>query len=110
MKLIPKAKGGLSFNQAFAQARKAGLKTFKWRGGTYGTQLASEINLPQMISMDSVQMPGLTPIKNIELLPVSPIQILTGNSNERVTRGRKSSTSKRQSNKQSTGKTDTSNK
>ena len=30
MKLIPKAKGGLSFNQAFAQARKAGLKTFKF--------------------------------------------------------------------------------
>lgn len=87
MKLIPKAKGGLSFSQAFAQARKAGLKTFKWRGGTYGTQLASEVNLPQMISMDSVQMPGLTPIKNIESLPVSPIQILTGNRNERVTRG-----------------------
>lgn len=87
MKLIPKAKGGLSFSQAFAQARKVGLKTFKWRGGTYGTQLASEVNLPQMISMDSVQMPGLTPIKNIESLPVSPIQILTGDSNERITRG-----------------------
>lgn len=87
MKLIPKAKGGLSFSQAFAKARKAGLKTFKWRGGTYGTQLASEVNLPQMISMGSVQMPGLTPIKNIESLPVSPIQILTGNRNERVTRG-----------------------
>ena len=45
MKLIPKAKRGLSFSQAFAQARKAGLKTFKWKGGTYGTQLKSEVNL-----------------------------------------------------------------
>lgn len=30
MKLMPKAKRGLSFSQAFAQARKAGLKTFRY--------------------------------------------------------------------------------
>lgn len=31
-----------SFGQAFAAARKAGLKTFNWRGGTYGTKLKGE--------------------------------------------------------------------
>jgi len=30
----------LSFGKAFALARKMGDKTFKWRGGSYGTQLA----------------------------------------------------------------------
>jgi len=30
----------LSFGKAFALARKMGNKTFKWRGGSYGTQLA----------------------------------------------------------------------
>jgi hypothetical protein len=37
-----KKSGGQSFNDAFREARKAGLKTFKWRGGTYGTKLAGE--------------------------------------------------------------------
>ena len=40
------AKGGSSFNEAFRAARKDGLKTFKWRGGTYGTELASESKKP----------------------------------------------------------------
>ena len=31
-----------SFDQAFAAARRAGLKTFTWRGGTYGTKLKGE--------------------------------------------------------------------
>lgn len=150
MELIPKAKGGLSFNQAFAQARKAGLKTFKWRGGTYGTQLASEVNLPQMISMDSVQMPGFNPIdaplryvqsysvnykptinndpyraqmiydaskpvagsagRDVRQTGNVTVGTSSGNRNELRSRGRKAFTSKRQKNKQSTGKTDTSNK
>lgn len=32
-----------TFNDAFRTARQAGLKTFKWKGGLYGTQLASEV-------------------------------------------------------------------
>jgi hypothetical protein len=36
----------LSFGQAFAQARKQGLKTFQWNGKSYTTQLASEVNKP----------------------------------------------------------------
>ena len=31
-----------SFSDAFREARKAGLKTFKWNGGTYGTMLKGE--------------------------------------------------------------------
>lgn len=31
-----------SFDQAFAAARKAGLKTFTWRGNTYGTKMKDE--------------------------------------------------------------------
>lgn len=31
-----------SFSDAFREARKAGLKTFKWNGGTYGTKLKGE--------------------------------------------------------------------
>jgi len=32
----------MSFGQAFKEARKKGLSTFKWRGKTYGTQLKGE--------------------------------------------------------------------
>lgn len=32
----------MSFNQAFAQARRAGLREFTWRGRRYNTQLAGE--------------------------------------------------------------------
>ena len=31
-----------SFSAAFREARNAGLKTFKWRGGTYGTKMKGE--------------------------------------------------------------------
>ena len=31
-----------SFSEAFREARKAGLKTFKWQGGSYGTKLKGE--------------------------------------------------------------------
>jgi hypothetical protein len=43
---VVKKSGGSSFNEAFRAARKDGLKTFKWRGGTYGTELASESKKP----------------------------------------------------------------
>lgn len=39
-----------SFNQAFAEARKAGLKTFKWNGNYYGTKLKSEVTAAQHTS------------------------------------------------------------
>lgn len=45
------------FNKAFAAARRAGLKTFKWNGGEYGTQLAQTPkkqrvdNLPEVFSI-----------------------------------------------------------
>ena len=32
-----------TFNQAFAEARRQGLKVFEWNGKKYGTQLASEV-------------------------------------------------------------------
>lgn len=32
--------GAARFNDAFRMARQAGLKTFKWKGGVYGTELA----------------------------------------------------------------------
>lgn len=32
-----------NFNDAFRTARQAGLSTFKWKGGLYGTQLATEV-------------------------------------------------------------------
>jgi len=39
-------KSSPSFNEAFRAARKEGLKTFKWKGGNYGTELASESKKP----------------------------------------------------------------
>lgn len=33
---------GQSFGQAFSEARKAGLTTFKWNGGSYGTKMKGE--------------------------------------------------------------------
>lgn len=76
MKLIPKAKGGLSFSQAFAQARKAGLKTFKWRGGTYGTQLASETKVPSKVfantqNANNYNIPGFNKIIKQEKMKVN---------------------------------------
>lgn len=76
MKLIPKAKGGLSFNQAFAQAKKAGLKTFKWRGGTYGTQLASETEVPSKVfantqNANNYNIPGFNKIIKQEKMKVN---------------------------------------
>lgn len=41
------SKPAMSFNQAFAAARKQGLKQFEWRGKQYGTQLASEVQKPK---------------------------------------------------------------
>lgn len=35
--------GAARFNDAFRMARQAGLKTFKWKGGVYGTQMAGEV-------------------------------------------------------------------
>ena len=39
-------KSSPSFNEAFRAARKEGLKTFKWKGGDYGTELANESKKP----------------------------------------------------------------
>lgn len=38
----PKLTKRQRFNKAFAEARKAGVKTFEFEGGVYGTQLATE--------------------------------------------------------------------
>lgn len=37
----PKNRDSMTFGQAFADARKAGEKTFAWKGKQYGTQMAS---------------------------------------------------------------------
>lgn len=44
------AGGGKSFNQAFQEARKAGLSSFKWNGGTYGTKMRDEIKTPVKVT------------------------------------------------------------
>lgn len=43
-----------TFNQAFAEARRQGLKVFEWNGKKYGTQLASEVK-PKTVKTTSVQ-------------------------------------------------------
>ena len=38
-KKLSRAAGAANFDAAFAKARKAGKKTFTWRGKTYNTRL-----------------------------------------------------------------------
>ena len=69
------------FNDAFAQARKSGLKAFRWGKGVYGTQLASEVNptpsrraTGSTPSPQSQQAPASQPTPNQKsnYVPVSP--------------------------------------
>lgn len=55
-----------SFNEAFGQARKSGLKQFRWGKGVYGTQLANETN-PQ----PARRAAGSTPATQSQQAPVS---------------------------------------
>jgi len=50
-------KSSPSFNEAFRAARKEGLKTFKWKGGNYGTELASESKKPSKATFTAVAAP-----------------------------------------------------
>lgn len=61
-----------SFSDAFREARKAGLKTFKWNGGTYGTKLKGEDGDKQTkpaASASSRPAPAATPASSS---PASP--------------------------------------
>ena len=50
--------GTLSFGQAFAQARKQGLKEFTWKGGRYTTELAKDKKLNQVKRNVKFQVPA----------------------------------------------------
>jgi archaellin len=61
MKAYGKYEEGGSFSQAFANARQSGLKTFDWKGKSYGTQTADEAikeNKPQWIYEDKPNYMG----------------------------------------------------
>ena len=57
LKLIQKGEQGLSFNQAFAKARKEGAKTFKWRGRTFAAITSEEAHRPQRVYTSGLNIP-----------------------------------------------------
>lgn len=59
-----------TFNQAFAEARRQGLKVFEWNGKKHGTQLASEVK-PKTAKTTSVQKaePMVTKSTSAESFP-----------------------------------------
>lgn len=57
LKLIQKGEQGLSFNQAFAKARKEGAKTFKWKGRTYAAITSEEAHRPQRVYTSGLNIP-----------------------------------------------------
>ena len=52
-KAEPKTPKKQSFNSAFAEARRNGLKVFEWNGKKYGTKLASEVEKPKSKNISS---------------------------------------------------------
>ena len=69
------SKPAMSFNQAFATARKQGLKQFEWRGKQYGTQLASEVQKPksQGTNIQPVQARQLESSQESDIGPYRPV-------------------------------------
>lgn len=61
---INKFQDGGSFGQAFANARKAGLSTFIWRGKNYTTKLADEESVRHSVSKQTPVKRQSTPIAN----------------------------------------------
>lgn len=66
----PATKPTMSFNQAFAAARKQGLKQFEWRGKQYGTQLATQT--PQAPKATPKAAPAQKPTQ--AATPIQPVQ------------------------------------
>ena len=60
----------MSFNDAFAEARKSGAKTFWWRGKEYGTELAKDIK-PKAAKVDFNKV-ELEPME-INIVPVRKV-------------------------------------
>lgn len=71
----PATKPTMSFNQAFAAARKQGLKQFEWRGKQYGTQLATQAPKATPKAAPTQQpTQAATPIQPVQASsPVSPV-------------------------------------
>lgn len=84
--------GSKSFNQAFAEARKAGKKTFEWNGKSYGTRRSGE-SQEQYRAALAKNSNNATPKENTgsAVLKTSPYQSNQAASKDRSTYGNRAS-------------------
>ena len=66
-KAEPKTPKKQSFNSAFAEARRNGLKVFEWNGKKYGTKLASEVEKPKSKNISSADKAKPKAKRDIEI-------------------------------------------
>ena len=69
---------GFSFNKAFGDARKLGLKTFNWRGTDFNTQLA-DLNYTPTVKVPTVKTndPIIDDVSNNQVVVSNPVESTT---------------------------------